>query len=224
MSQPILFARHLEHQAEIEALLIGFMAERHSHMGPDESGFYGFYMDRLKKGRPLIHYDLGLAKWIIENVPPSHVIVDIGTGIGQFPLLLAANGFNCVACEAEGKRFPALQRAVDACRYFRPEWAERVTPLKQLYPSPIASIEGQQSIAVFACFVTTVTPEVERTMVAGLRMFSSAIIDPKRFGRMKRDTPEQVQELLDMLKEERIEIVKDVLNWGTSTYVLVRPM
>jgi hypothetical protein len=224
MSEHVQLFRHVQHADAINALLIGMMAERIAHMGADEGGLYGFYTERLKHGQGLIHYDIGLAEWIIKNVPETDVIVDIGSGFGQFPILLAANGYASIAAEIDLRRHNGLLRAIEAVRYLKPEWARLITPLFQNYPSPIPAIGGRRSLGVFACFVGTATVEEERAMIAGLRQFTSSIIDPKRFGRMKRDTPEQVQELLDMLKEERIEIVKDVLNWGTSTYVLVRPM
>jgi hypothetical protein len=224
MSEHVQLFRHVQHADAVNALLIGMMAERFAQMGADEGGLYGFYSERLKHGQGLIHYDIGLAEWITKNVPKTDVIVDIGSGFGQFPILLAANGYASIAAEIDLRRHTGLLRAIEAVRYLNPEWARLITPLFQNYPSPIEAIAGRRSLGVFACFVGTATLEEERAMIAGLRQFTSSIIDLSRFGRMKRDTPEQVAEFRNMLTQEGIEIVAPVLAWDYGQYVLVRPV
>lgn len=219
-----MFVSALQHTALLNGLILGVMAERYRSLGKDESGLYGFYYERLRHSEALISYDYGLAQWILEHRPDTDIVVDVGSGIGQFSALLAANGIKSIACEIDARRFAALQSVIHAVRCINEQWADRIEASASEFPHPFASIAGKTSLGVFACFVGTMTLEFERSAVRGLRMFDEAIIDIKRFGRMTRDTPEHVQEFLTILKEEGLSEPEPVLNWGNGQYGIVRPV
>jgi hypothetical protein len=171
------------HAEVINALSIGVMAERFQQLGADESGLFNFYVQRMETGQALIHYDLLLAAWCLDNVSRSTILVDIGAGIGQFSALMAANGYMTVACENDSRRFKALQSLHHALGKLNSAWGDYLETTSRAYPFTIEGLVGRESMAVCSCLVGTFTLEEERAMVRGLRQFSSALIDPHRFGR-----------------------------------------
>jgi hypothetical protein len=176
----------------------------------------------METGQALIHYDLLLAAWCVENVPRSTIIVDIGAGIGQFSALMAAIGYVTVACEYDGSRYEALQALHHALGRLNAAWGGRLEITNRAYPFPIEGLIGRESLAVCSCLVGTFTLEEERQMVGGLRQFSSALIDPHRFGRKKRDTPEELEEILALLKAEGLSEPEPVLKWDNGHFCRVR--
>jgi hypothetical protein len=215
--------RTVPHAEVINAVSIGVMAERVRQLGPDKSGLYNFYVSRLEAGKALIHYDLLLGAWCLANVSRSTIIVDIGAGLGQFSALMAANGFTTIACENDGGRFEALQALHYALGRLNPTWGDRLETTNRAYPFTIEGLVGRESLAICSCLVATVTPEVERQMAAGLRQFTSALIDPHRFGRKKRDTPEELLETMALLKAEGLSEPEPVLKWDNGHFHRVRP-
>jgi hypothetical protein len=211
------------HAEVINALSIGVMAERFQQLGADDSGLYNFYVQRMETGQALIHYDLLLAAWCLDNVSRSTILVDIGSGIGQFSALMAANGYTTVACENDSRRFKALQSLHHALGRLNPEWGERLETTSRAYPFTIEGLVGRASLAICSCLVVTVTPDVERHMVGGLRQFSSALIDPHRFGRKKRDTPQELEEIWTLLKAEGLTKPEPALKWDNGHFFRVHP-
>jgi hypothetical protein len=104
-----------------------------------------------------------------------------------------------------------------------PSWSDRLETTSRAYPFTIEGLVGRQSLAVCSCLVATITPEAERQMVAGLRQFSSALIDLHRFGRIKRDTPEALVEIMGLLKAEGLSDPEPVLKWDSGHFYRVRP-
>lgn len=211
----------IEHVDVVNALLVGVMAERYAQLGPDKGGFFDFYMERLRRGEVLIHYDCGLADWIAANVPKTDIIVDVGAGFGQFSALLAANGYIVVACEYDRARFDGLvafQRALSA---LKPAWGERMEITSRAYPFEIEGLRGHRSLAVFACFVATMTEATELAIIRSLKQFTATIIDIQRFGRKVRDTHAEIAELRGMLAAEGFAEPQPILQWGNGQFVLL---
>ena len=72
--------------------------------------------------------------------------------------------------------------------------------------------------------MSTVDVETERNIVRGLRQFTEGIIDLRLFGRMVRDTPEEREELLAILREEGFSDPEPVFRKGLVHFVIIRPL
>ena len=223
-AQPGNFAGNLRHVDDLGAVLLGFLAGRHKAMGSHGGGLGIYYSFRLQQGRPFIHHDVGIANWILVNRPEVDVVVDVGAGLGQVPFLLAANGQKCIAIESNAPRFKALEALHAEVGRWRPEIASRVEPQGVTLPRAIEQIRDKSSLAFFAFFVKAMSAIVEREIVRSLRQFSEIILDLRCFGRMIRDTQEQRDELLAILREEGFSEPEAIRNWDVGQYAIIRPL
>lgn len=209
---------------EVNALLTGFMAERLRALGQENSGLHHFYITRLHKGEGLSQYDIALVRWVIAHCTPEDIILDIGCGIGQFSLLLAANGMSTIAIDGDQCRYDALVALKETTAFWDKTIAARIAPACCRFPVTIQGINNRKSFAFFSSFLSTISPEAEREIVRSLRQFTAVILDIKQFGRMFRVLSDHQQELLDLLKTEGFSEPELIMDWELGRYMLVRPL
>ncbi|MGH6981573.1 MAG: hypothetical protein ACREFC_10235 [Stellaceae bacterium] len=107
--------------------------------GVDSSGLYGFYAARIS-GRlgGILEYEEGLARYVLEHCS-NRRIVEVGTGLGELPIMLALNGLVAAGLEYEHRRFQAAAAIRMRLVNCFPEIVERYELINGAYPEALAN-------------------------------------------------------------------------------------
>lgn len=97
-----------------------------------------YYADRLSSGQLVSSYEIDLVAYIVRTLPESLTILEIGSGIGQLPLLLACLGRRAVGVEATPTRLGLAHRLQDALAALHRDAAARAVLVSGYYPEEVA--------------------------------------------------------------------------------------
>ncbi len=184
-----------EAAARIDAIAVPIGLARIARMGEAESGASRFYGVRLERGTLFSSYDIALADALAALPDAPRVVHEIGGGLGNLSMLLAAMGFEVVCLEMSGHRHGGAREILDAVQAAMPE--VRSCRLKRVaFPDKDLSPRGAMVVATN--LVATTSDEARTAIIEGLKTYSRSIIDVDRFLTMA-ETPEARQARLDDL-------------------------
>lgn len=106
--------------------------------GIDTSGLYQFYAVRVQKRLGgLSEYEEHIARYAIERCAGRRV-VEIGTGLGELPIVLALNGMTTAGVEYDGNRQRAAMALHERIASCFPEILERYEFIRGSFPETLS--------------------------------------------------------------------------------------
>ena len=172
--------------AGVTDLIERAMRERLAELGEVESGLFRYYSRKLQHDTLLSECDLGAVRLLRASRGRFRREWDIGSGVGQLPLALAADGWQVFAIEHDKRRFGALTAVIDAVTRSQPHIGRRVQPVFGSFPEVTSGnyVGDDVVIALNAAF--SATEEKYRAFEDRLRKYGAALIDfPRLFTETK---------------------------------------
>lgn len=70
----------------------------------------GYYQQRIRDGQAFNADEVAIAEWCAANLPPGTRVCEVGSGLGQLCLLLAALGFHAIGIDDDSRRSYLAER------------------------------------------------------------------------------------------------------------------
>ncbi len=160
--------------------------ERRLALGLRESGLEAYYASRLSSGNAFPSYVRLIARAIAEGGPGRDMIMEVGAGLGELPMLLAAHGFCTCALERNKLRVAAIEELRSALAGDIPGFADRVTIHRGSFPCGVPGVDPANTLLISTCLVFTPKPGEEEDVVRGMLEYGSVIVDVARLVRYRR--------------------------------------
>lgn len=107
--------------------------------GADSSGLYGFYAARVSSRHGgILEYEEDLARYVLKHCS-NRRIVEIGTGLGELPIILALNGLVTAGLEYEHRRLQAATAMRTRLANCFPEISKCYQLIDGAYPEALAN-------------------------------------------------------------------------------------
>jgi SAM-dependent methyltransferase len=153
------------------------LSERLARLGVRESGLFNFYAWKLQHQCLLYDYDQK-AICLLQGMRGRYRRVwDIGAGIGQLSVALAADGWQVMAIDHSRLRFAALEAVIDSVGESWPEIGARIEPILGTFPDVIAEIDVSNDLAIAFGSTFTAPQATHQAFVDALHRFKAALID-----------------------------------------------
>jgi SAM-dependent methyltransferase len=153
------------------------LRERLAAMGADQSGLLNYYARKLDHDALMSEYDVRAVGLLRGLHGQFRRIWDIGAGVGQLSVALAADGWDVTALDHNRRRFEALTAVVAAVTAANPQIGGRIRPVFATFPEANADADVAEDLAVaFGCTFTDTQAKYD-SFVAGLHRFKAAVID-----------------------------------------------
>lgn len=175
----------------LDTVAVPLARRRLETLGPDGSGAYNFYAERLARGTIFSDYDLALARALLAWRGAPRRAHEIGGGFANLSLLLTVLGFDTVCLEFDLRRFDA------ACALLRdlagafPGIEGRCRLVNQRFPLPPYDPPPAGAVALITNLVATTEPEAKAAMLEALKTYRWAIIDIDHFLIVRRTDDER---------------------------------
>jgi SAM-dependent methyltransferase len=195
---------------QLNGPIVDFLRARIDAMGAGPAGLETYYEGFARRGIGFSGYEQPIAEFLAARRRYGRYL-DIGAGIGQIALLLAANGMTAVGVDQNRRVVAAMQDLFSTLGRDYP-----LTSLQALFPDPQLAPD-RDTILVFSNFIRTETDEREAEVVAGCAGYGGIVMDLVRFVRA-RAVPELWDELsgrIEGLGYRPPEIFK---SWGKPRY------
>jgi NAD(P)-dependent dehydrogenase (short-subunit alcohol dehydrogenase family) len=102
---------------------------------------------------------------------------DIGAGVGQLSVALAADGWQVTGLDHNRQRFDALCAVIEAVAAADPEIGGRIQPVFGTFPEAITDADVAEDLAIaFGCTFTDTQAKYD-SFAAALHRFKGALID-----------------------------------------------
>jgi hypothetical protein len=165
--------------------------------GIDSSGLYRYYVDRIENRiGGILEYERDLADYVIKHCQGQR-IVEVGTGLGELPIILALNGVTAAGVEKERRRQMAATHVRDRLLNCFSELDERYEFIAGEFPDALADSTwiGPGVTLLFTNVVGWDQNRAER-INAFLPRVGEVILELRMFG-ILRDTEAERQDLFD---------------------------
>ncbi len=146
-------------------------------MGLKESGAQNYYARRVRQGFAFERYTTAISAAVVNERPNYELMVDVGSGMGELPFLLAVEGFRTLAIERNALRFAALTDFHSELAKLFPEFAARAQIHRGDFPCPVVGLIPDHSLLTATSLVATTTPEQERRIMTALLEYRALIVD-----------------------------------------------
>ena len=181
----------------ISPVILDFLAKRLAEKGQDPSGLFGYYRDFLDRQTAFAAYDVPIAEFIARNARDYARYVEIGAGVGQLAVLLAADGFEAVAVEGDRRRFEAARDLFEAVASRMEGTGPRLRALHAFFPSPKVDMIDNDTLVIFTNIVHGSCDE--EAMLSACSAAGGIIMDLVRFTKM-RGSAESWSELVERVR------------------------
>lgn len=148
-----------------------------------------FYRDKLS-GHILSGLQIFFVRHILAHVDVSRSVCEVGTGMGQLPLFLAAQGYEAYGLEMHDKRCQGMAFLCKALSNVYPRLNEHFHLVQGRFPDAVPPVD----VLVFCNTVNPVFAELLEPILAVLRKFPQVILDLRTFG-VYRNTDDEQNEL-----------------------------
>ncbi len=156
-----------------------------------------FYRNLLNSEQLLQDYERAVLNYVVANVPTEDTrIVEVGVGFGILSLLLAASGYDVVACEGDRLRYAGLQFLTGALAERVPEIRSRLKPVSGWFPDAFtpSMLDGKRrNLLLTTNIVATAAANRHDAILTVARSFDDLIIDTTRFGIKRYDAAAAAQ-------------------------------
>ena len=153
------------------------LSERLARLGEHESGLFSFYAWKLQHQCLLSDCDHEAIRLLQGMRGRYRRVWDIGAGVGQLSVALAADGWQVTAVDYNPLRFAALEAVIDAVGESWPEIEARIKPILGTIPDVIAGIDVSNDLAISFGSSFTAPEATHQAFVDALHRFKAALID-----------------------------------------------
>jgi hypothetical protein len=167
--------------ARLDAVAVPLGLRRLETMGEHESGAYGFYATRLRRGTIFSDYDLALARALLDWPGAPRAAHEIGGGYGSLCFLLAMLGFRTTCLEVDPRRFAAAAALKEGMGAAFEEIRGRCRVMNQRFPTSSRMLPAGGALALITNLVFTTTAQQKAEILQALRAYPFAIVDVDRF-------------------------------------------
>ncbi len=193
---------------------LAVMRERVKALGTEGAGSYAYYDALIKSGEMLQPYELRIADYLIENLTPDDVLVEVGCGLGTLVLLLASAGHASFGIEGDSRRLASF-------RAIRDDLAARVSGIREnshvvpgFFPDGAVKVPRNGAI-LFTNTVSGLDLDKQRAIIAAAAEYTWILFDAQRFF-VKRTADEEMDQLLGMFVDAGLSRPVPVLDLGES--------
>jgi len=179
----------------LAAILLPAMQQCIEQDGPEGSGAYNFYVQRVAREKVFLEYEIALTEKLLSCGLDITHIHEIGCGFGQLVFLLGWNGFKAVGFESNPNRARTAWRlqtilsVVDAGR------TRNVTILSKAFPAWRPRLPKAGGMVVATNLVSSVTAAERRALIRGMSRYRFVVIDAQRFLDLRTEPGSEQQTL-----------------------------
>jgi hypothetical protein len=153
-----------------------------------------------------------ITEFILRKFGNSRRIVEVGAGVGQCSLLLAACGVDVSPIESSEDHFDMMERLSRRISEKIHDIEGHFSPVEGLYPDVSEeAIDGDPSILLFPSLSWTQSEEEEAESMRAMRKSEGVIISLEHHFRQRDD--EEKQELIDRIMREGFGEPEEVFSW-----------
>ncbi|MBY0320963.1 MAG: hypothetical protein K2X72_19735 [Reyranella sp.] len=184
-------------EGRVDREIAAFLEEEYAAKGDQ---LYGWYRHRflaannkyLSATIGLAHYDKAIARFVIENCPFARRFVEVGAGLAQESMLLAALGMSTCAIETNLTNFDMMKRLLERLsQRLAPDLPKRMTPINDFFPTRAADYVDSHTIVAFPTLSWTISAAEEEAIFASLRMAGGVILSVYDFFRHRAEEGER---------------------------------
>jgi SAM-dependent methyltransferase len=190
--------------------IVDFLRSRIAAMGAGPGGLKNYYEGFAQRGVGFNNYEQPIVEFLAARRRYRRYL-DVGAGIGQLALLLAANGMNAVAVEQDRLVIAAMRELYATLDNDYP-----LTTLQALFPDP-QLVPDRDTVLVFCNFMRTETDAREAEIVAGCAGYGGIVMDLVRFVR-PRAVPDLWDELAGRIERLGYRAPEVFMTWGRPRY------
>ena len=180
--------------AQIDAIMVPLHQRRVAELGVDDSGLFEHYKRILDSGH-IADRVADLALMIGQSLPRFDKYLVLRSGLGELAFVFAAMGLEVMACEANARRFTAVEASLRALLESDPGTARRVSALLETVPA----IEADGSVLCVAHQLMGISPDQEGATLERLSQFDAVLIEPRIFLRLRESLEEQ-EDAVELLR------------------------
>jgi hypothetical protein len=196
-----------------EKLVAAFLRERRDDIGGEYADPTTYYGALLRSGRSFFNYDRPIAHFLAEGSRVSRY-VDVGSGIGTLPILIASMGMDAIGVERAHNRFEEMKLLFSRARVADP--SARLTAICADFPSAEVPIVDYSTVIMFNCIITKCSLEHEDEMLAACRDARGIVMDLVRFTRA-RSSQSSWNSLIDRVCALGFASPIEICSWGPPT-------
>lgn len=184
----------------LSQLLVPVLQHQLERFGAQATGAYNFYKTRLDGGQLFLDYEIAVARELLSRPLGITRVDEVGSGFGQFPLLLGWNGFQTVGFESDRLRAKTARCLRAILDLTDPDLTRAITLSEDEFPSANVPLPGSNSMILTTNLVATRSEAQQAAIIAGMRKYSFALVDVQRLFE-KRDSDTQQQAALALFSK-----------------------
>ena len=195
----------------LEIELAAFFREKYE---ADPANFYEWYrIAYVGHGIGLSNYDRALAAYAVAHRSDFSRFVEIGPGLGQLPILMAALGVPAAAVEDDEMNFAMINELVGRVRRkLAPDLMRNLELRHDFFPEGARAYVDRRAVLLFTNITHGLTDAQYRAVLRGMSNAGGAIVNLRMFFRA-RDTEAEQQQLIADICAHGFEAPEDVYVW-----------
>jgi SAM-dependent methyltransferase len=207
----------------LEATILGVLRRRLADMGEREGGLHRYYRVRVETNTLFAHCDTPIADLLRRGFGPFDRVWDIGCGVGQLAVLIAAERQNVVALDAEKGRYEALNDVVFNVDAVIPGTASRIETRHGYFPEALGDNDVSHDLAICFGLTFTANQEFYDRAARALRRFRAAVIDIACLFTHEPDRAKWADRARDFARLWDFETPTALYQYGAGQIFLFRP-
>lgn len=161
------------------------------------SGFYSYYEWRVEHRTPFVRYEIDVSHYVIQNLATRRVL-EVGIGLGELPIILAAHGIMAGGIECDYARYRAACLIRSGVSRFFPQIEHHYDVMFGKFPDDLPPAWTGPDVVLLFTNVASWDEILLDAAIKSLPRFGEVILDLRLFG-IVRDDPTDRQRLFDSL-------------------------
>ena len=185
----------------------------------NDGEIYQWYETRyISVGVGLSIIEREIAEFVLKKFGNSMRVVEVGAGVGQCSILLAACGVTVAPIEGNDNHFGMMERLCGKVADKYEILNRNFFPINGVYPEVSEeAIAGKPSILMFPSISWTQTKEEEEEAMKAMKMAKGIILGLTWHFR-ERSSEEEKQELIDRIMMEGFSEPEDIFSWDDWSF------